>query len=127
MFQIKKIAWAFAFLGACAVLSWPAAAAAEDDDVATVTVTGSLIPQSQIETAVPVTVISAEDMQVRGFTSVADAVQQAAFSTGSVQGQQFVGGFTPGVKTLSLFGLSPSYVKYLIDGRPMVDYPALYN
>jgi outer membrane receptor protein involved in Fe transport len=127
MFQIKKIAWAFALLGACAVLSWPAAAADEDDDVATVTVTGSLIPQSQIETAVPVTVISAEDMQVRGFTSVADAVQQAAFSTGSVQGQQFVNGFTPGVKTLSLFGLSPSYVKYLIDGRPMVDYPALYN
>jgi iron complex outermembrane recepter protein len=28
---------------------------------------------------------------------------------------------------LSFFGLSPSYTKYLIDGRPIADYPALYN
>src|SRR5215213_392934 len=129
MFQVKRIAWTLVSLGSWAVLTGPSLAQENDadNDVATVTVTGSLIPQSQMETAVPVTVISAEDMQVRGFTSVADAIQQAAFSTGSVQGQQFVYGFTPGVKTLSLFGLSPSYVKYLIDGRPMVDYPALYN
>ena len=110
----------------------------EDSEIATVTVTGSLIPQrTDIETAAPITVISAEDLQVRGFTSVADAVQQASFSNGAVQGAQYSGGFTQGAKssasftqgaeTLSLFGLSPSYVKYLIDGRPMIDYPALYN
>ena len=100
----------------------------ETDEISTVTVTGSLIPQrTDIETAAPITVISAEDLQVRGFTSVADAVQQASFSNGAVQGAQFSGGFTQGAKTLSLFGLSPSYVKYLIDGRPMIDYPALYN
>ena len=28
---------------------------------------------------------------------------------------------------MSLFGLSPSYTKYLIDGRPIANYPALYN
>ena len=47
--------------------------------------------------------------------------------TAACRAHRFTGGFTPGAKTLSLFGLSPSYVKYLIDGRPMVDYPALYN
>jgi len=92
-----------------------------------VTVTGSLIPQSEIETATPITTITAEDMKIRGFATVADALQQSSFATGGVQGAQFTGGFTPGAQTLSLFGLSPSYVKYLIDGRPMSDFPALYN
>lgn len=92
-----------------------------------VVVTGSLIPQSKVETATPVTSITADDLQVRGFSTVADALQQSAFSTGSVQGAQFSYGFTQGAKTLSMFGLSPSYVKYLIDGLPMSDYPALYN
>jgi len=92
-----------------------------------IVVTGSLIPQTSLETARPVTVISAEDLQTRGFTSVADALQQSSFATGGVQGNQTSASFTQGAETLSLFGLSPSYVKYLIDGRPMANYPALYN
>ena len=92
-----------------------------------VVVTGSLIPQTEIETFKPVTIITAEDLQTRGFTSVADALQQSSFATGGVQGNQTSASFTQGAETLSLFGLSPSYVKYLIDGRPMANYPALYN
>lgn len=98
-----------------------------DKELESVVVTGTLIPQAKVETTVPVTTITAADMQARGFASVADALQQSTFATGSVQGPQFSNGFTPGAQTLSLFGLSPSYVKYLIDGRPMSDYPALYN
>jgi len=109
----------------------PVSAAGEssgsDKELEAVVVTGTLIPQAKVETTVPVTTITAADMQARGFASVADALQQSTFATGSVQGPQFSGGFTPGAQTLSLFGLSPSYVKYLIDGRPMSDYPALYN
>ena len=93
----------------------------------TVVVTGSLIPQAKAETATPVTVITAEDLQDRGFTTVADALQHLSFATGSVENGQFSGGFTQGAQTLSFFGLSPSYTKYLIDGRPIADYPALYN
>ena len=92
-----------------------------------VTVTGSLIPQSQIETFVPVTVISAEDIQSRGFSNVAEVLQKSSFATGGVQNNQSSASFTQGAETLSLFGLSSSYVKYLIDGRPMANYPALYN
>jgi outer membrane receptor protein involved in Fe transport len=99
----------------------------KEESVEEVVVTGSLIPQSKSETSTPVTVITADEIQQRGFTSVADALQQSSFATGSVQGAQFSGGFTPGAQTLSLFGLDPSYVKYLIDGLPMADYPALYN
>lgn len=59
----------------------------EGDDAKTlekVIVTGSLIPQTQIETATPVMVITAEDIAARGFTGVADALQKSTFATGSV-------------------------------------------
>ena len=92
-----------------------------------VTVTGSLIPQSQVETATPVITITAQDMKSRGFVTVAEALQKASFATGSVQGPQDNNSFTTGAKTLSLFGLPVGFVKYLIDGRPMGDFPGLYN
>ncbi|HWG87443.1 MAG TPA: TonB-dependent receptor [Candidatus Acidoferrales bacterium] len=92
-----------------------------------VTVTGSLIPQTQIETAQPIITITADQLKAKGFTTVAEALQQASFSTGSVQGPQDTNSFTTGAQTLSLFGLSASYTKYLIDGRPMGNFPGLYN
>jgi outer membrane receptor protein involved in Fe transport len=102
-------------------------APSKDADLQEVVVTGSLIPRARVETSTPITVITAEDIQAKGFATIADALQHASFATGSVQGGGYSGGFTQAVQTLSLFGLSPSYVKYLIDGRPMADYPALYN
>ena len=93
----------------------------------TITVTGSLIPQTQIETATPVTTITTEDMKVRGFATVAEALQGVSFATGSVQGSQSSGSFTQGAETVSLFGLNPGYTKYLINGKPMGSFPALYN
>ncbi|QAU25539.1 TonB-dependent receptor [Dyella sp. M7H15-1] len=92
-----------------------------------VTVTGSLIPQTQVETSTPTTTITAAQLKEKGFTSVADALQQASFATGSAQGAQDTNSFTPGAQTLSMFGLNVGYVKYLINGRPMGDFPALYN
>ena len=92
-----------------------------------IVVTGSLIPQTTLETAQPVLIISAEDLRTRGFTSVQDALHQSSFATGGVQGNQTSASFTQGAETNSLFGLDPGYTKYLIDGRPMANYPALYN
>ena len=96
-------------------------------DLDKVTVTGSLIPQTTLETFTPVTIISAEDIQARGFNTVAEVLQSSSFATGGVQNNQSSASFTQGAETLSLFGLSASYMKYLIDGRPMANYPALYN
>lgn len=93
----------------------------------TIIVTGSLIPQTEIETATPITTITAEDIKIRGFSTVAEALQSTSFATGSVQGQQSSASFTQGAETVSLFGLNPGYVKYLINGRPMGHFPALYN
>ncbi len=91
-----------------------------------IVVTGSLIPQSQVELATPVTVITEEDIQKKGFADVAEALQRSAFATGAVENGQFAG-FTQAAKVVSFFGLDASFTKYLIDGRPISQYPALYN
>jgi len=93
----------------------------------TITVTGSLIPQTEIETATPITTITAEDIKARGFATVAEALQGVSFATGAVQGSQTSASFTQGAETVSLFGLNPGYTKYLINGKPMGSFPALYN
>ena len=99
----------------------------QPDELEEVVVTGSLIPQARAEISTPVTTITIDDIQAKGFANVAEALQHTSFATGAVQGAQSTNGFTPGASTLSLFGLSPSYTKYLLDGRPLADYPALYN
>lgn len=119
---------AFALFSSLAAAATPAIA----QDAATtsldrVTVTGSLIPQTDIETHTPVLTVTAEDIQTRGFTSVADVLQQSSLSTGGLQGGQTSASFTQGAEAAGMFGLSPGYTKYLINGRPMLSYPALYN
>lgn len=119
-----------ALLAPTAAFAQDAAPAPEQADATNldkVTVTGSLIPKTQLENFTPVTTISAEDIKARGFTSVSDVLQKSAFSTGGVQGGQSSASFTQGAETVSMFGLDPGYTKYLIDGRPMANYPALYN
>lgn len=92
-----------------------------------VTVTGSLIPQTEIETATPIVTITAQEMKAKGFTTIAQALQQSSFANGSVQGMQDTNSFTTGAETLSMFGLPVGFVKYLVDGRPMGNFPGLYN
>ncbi|QSX80040.1 TonB-dependent receptor [Lysobacter solisilvae] len=106
----------------------PAATTDQDaTELDKVVVTGSLIPQTTLETFKPVTVITADDLQARGFNSVQEALNQSSMATGGVQGNQSSASFTQGAETNSLFGLPVGYTKYLIDGRPMANYPALYN
>ena len=93
----------------------------------TVTVTGSLIPQAEIETASPVITISAQQIERQGFGTVYEALRAQPLATGSVQDNQTNGGFTPGAETLSLLGLDPGFTLFLINGHPLSDYPLLYN
>jgi outer membrane receptor protein involved in Fe transport len=93
----------------------------------TVTVTGSLIPKAQIETASPVITITSADIERQGFKNVYEALRSLPTATGSVQDNQFTNSFTPGANTVSLLGLDPSFTLVLLNGRPMADYPFLYN
>ncbi|GAH79821.1 unnamed protein product, partial [marine sediment metagenome] len=64
----------------------------EPAELQKVVVTGSLIPQAQIETASPTITISAKDMQKQGFANVYDALRSMPIATGAVQDGQFQGG-----------------------------------
>ena len=71
--------------GAAANETQPQPAATDSKDAKTldkVVVTGSLIPRSQLETATPVTTITASDIRARGFTSVSDALQKSIVQSG---------------------------------------------
>lgn len=92
-----------------------------------VVVTGSLIPQAQQETASPVTTITAEQIEQQGYRNVSDVLRAQPLATGAVQDNQFTAGFTPGATTISLLGLDPGFTLILLDGRPLADYPLLYN
>jgi outer membrane receptor protein involved in Fe transport len=99
----------------------------EPAQITKVTVTGSRIPISQQETASPTLTITAEEMEVQGYKNVSDVLRAQPLATGAVQDNQFSAGFTPGATTISLLGLDPSFTLILLDGRPMADYPLLYN
>lgn len=92
-----------------------------------VVVTGSLIPRAQIETASPTVTITADTMKREGFKNVYDALRSLPVATGSIADSQFTSGFTPGAGTVSLLGLDPSFTLVLMNGRPMADFPFLYN
>lgn len=127
--HIPALAGAIGLL--CALPSHPARSAdtagSDTNVLQEVVVTGSLIPSAQIQTFTPVATITSEDIQNRGFADVAEAIQRLSYSTGNVQNAQYSGGFTQGAKVVSFFGLDPSYTKYLINGLPVANYPALYN
>jgi len=116
----------------CAALpfSFPLAAVAQDAPDAitldSVTVTGSRIKQSALETHVPVQVLSREDIDRSGFKSVADVVQNltasgAALNTKFNSSGNFGfppdgGGVGAGAATVDLRHLGPKRVLVLVDG-----------
>ncbi|HTD29073.1 MAG TPA: TonB-dependent receptor, partial [Xanthomonadaceae bacterium] len=92
-----------------------------------VTVTGSLIPQSQLQTASPVITITAQDIERQGFKTVYDALHALPIATGSVEDSQYQGSNTQAANTVSLFGLDPGFTLVLINGHPVADYPIPYK
>ncbi|MEP6940948.1 MAG: TonB-dependent receptor plug domain-containing protein, partial [Rudaea sp.] len=126
-------------MGLCASLSIGNAHAQSSDDQSSdqkkkettelqpVMVTGSLIPRAQIETATPVVTITSQDIEKQGFKNVYDALRSLPTAVGSVQDSQFTNSFTPGANTVALLGLDPSFTLVLMNGKPLADYPFLYN
>ncbi|MFZ4122088.1 MAG: TonB-dependent receptor plug domain-containing protein [Caulobacterales bacterium] len=93
----------------------PAVAQESGDDV--IVVTGSRIPQPNLETTSPVTSITAEDITTQGVTRVEDLVNQLpqAFAA---QASTVSNGST-GTATVDLRGLGSERTLVLIDGRRM--------
>lgn len=103
--------------------------AQEDEAIEEVVVTGSRIPRTGFDTMLPANVISAEFMERRGYTNVADALNEVT-SFGGV-GSGFSGGegdpddsdqnsFSTGQNFVNFFGLGSQRTLTLVNGRRFV-------
>ncbi len=100
----------------------PAFAQSGDPSLGRVEITGSNIRRAQAETAAPVQVITREDIDKSGKTSVAEYLQTlTADNQGSVP-MTFGNGFAVGASGVSLRGLGAQSTLVLINGRRIAPY-----
>lgn len=117
------------FTGFVASSAFGTVALAQDDNDESVeeqgkiTVTGSRIKRSDVEGALPVTVISREQIELSGESSAADFIRNLTFnSTGSFRPQS--GSSAQGTAAVSLRGLGSSRTLVLVDGRRLAKSPS---
>ncbi|HTX24582.1 MAG TPA: TonB-dependent receptor [Steroidobacteraceae bacterium] len=112
-----------ASLAAYAQEQTQAQAQAEQAPLQEVVVTGTMIKRSDFETPSPVQLITAEDMQNSGFTSVSQVLSNLAANGQGTLSQSFAGAFASGASGIALRGLTVGATLTLIDGERMVAYP----
>jgi len=88
-----------------------------------VVVTGSIFRRTNTETASPVSVLSATNLQQRGLTTIADAVQTISAGNGGSVPQNFTGAFASGAQSISLRALTTNSTLTLFDGLRAAPYP----
>ncbi len=99
---------------------------ADDEELALeeVIVTGSIIKRPETATASPVSVLTEQELDVRGINTVADAVVMLpANNAGTMNTSWSTWGFTPGASAVSLRGLTTSATLTIFDGMRMAPYP----
>ncbi|MRW92889.1 TonB-dependent receptor [Duganella sp. FT80W] len=97
--------------------------AAGSEPVQKVVVTGSLISRTDTETATPVQVLTAQDIQRSGKTSVAELLSDLAANGAGTLGTGFSGAFANGASGVSLRGLTVGATLVLVDGHRLAPYP----
>jgi iron complex outermembrane receptor protein len=98
-------------------------AAAGQQPMQKVVVTGSLISRADKETPAPVQVLTAADLAKTGYTSVAEVLSNLAANGQGTLGTGFAGAFANGAAGVSLRGLTVGATLVLIDGHRMAPYP----
>ena len=91
-----------------------------------VEITGSNIRRADKETPSPVQVITAEELQKSGFSSVSDVLRNLTANGQGTVSQANNNGFSPGASGIALRGLTVGATLVLIDGHRMAPYP-LYD
>jgi iron complex outermembrane receptor protein len=127
--KIFSVAFCACFMGISGS-GWAQQDAADEEDeleLDRVKVTGSRISRAQVEGPSPVVVLTAEDMQKEGFTTVYEALNTLTQNISNTQDDQFAGGFTQNANVVDLRGLGPGRTLVLINGRRTTDYPLPFN
>lgn len=87
-----------------------------------VVVTGSLIRRNDFETPSPVQVVTSQDLEQSGFTSVSEVLRNLAANGSGTLSQSFNFAFAGGASGVALRGLTVGGTLTLIDGQRMVPY-----
>ncbi|ABM00044.1 TonB-dependent siderophore receptor [Shewanella amazonensis] len=125
MLKTTRIAWAvncvlLATSASAVVSSQAFAEEAQAKDVERIAVTGSRIQRQDMETASPVTVISADAIRAEGFTSVDQMLQAQTSMAGAAVGSSTNNG-ADGVAQVDLRGMGAERTLVLLNGRRMVN------
>jgi iron complex outermembrane receptor protein len=131
MFKLKSMPFAISCaIAGSALVALPAMAQTTEAAGATsaqstqrVVVTGSLISRTDTETPTPVQVLTAQDIQRSGKTSVAELLNDLAANGQGTLGSGFSGAFANGASGVSLRGLTVGATLVLIDGHRVAPYP----
>jgi iron complex outermembrane receptor protein len=99
------------------------AAGATPQQVQRVVVTGSLISRTDTETPTPVQVLTAQDIQRSGKSSIGELLNDLAANGQGTLGSGFSGAFANGAQGVSLRGLTVGATLVLIDGHRVAPYP----
>jgi iron complex outermembrane receptor protein len=124
MLRKSRISAAIAFALA-SLAAAPSVSAEEGQNVEKlqkIKVTGSRISTTQVEGPSPVTMISAKDIEARGFNSAADILGSLSQNSG-VMNQTDSFSFTPAAQSVNLRGLGAGKTLVLVDGRRLPQYP----
>jgi len=103
------------------MISMPTWAQDEDEDAAelgSIEITGSRLKQTDMETAQPVTIITREQIELSGFATVSDVLQNTPYN--SFGSFKETSGYSSGqavVNEISLRGLGSQRTLVLLDGR----------
>lgn len=101
------------------------AQAADSGDNDAIIVTGSILRRTDTETPSPVTIVSTENLDKRGVSTIQDGLQRLASNNGPALTNSFSanGAFAAGASAISLRGLSTNSTLVLFDGMRAAYYP----
>ncbi|MCM2680245.1 TonB-dependent receptor plug domain-containing protein [Echinimonas agarilytica] len=126
MYNVKLKPLAVAIVSAFSISAIALPAAAQDssdknvEDVEQISVTGSRIKRTDMETASPVSIITADDISLGSYTSVEQVLQQSTASNGIATGAASNNGGV-GAARVNLRGLGSQRTLILVNGRRMVN------
>ncbi|MCL5255665.1 MAG: TonB-dependent receptor plug domain-containing protein, partial [Gammaproteobacteria bacterium] len=124
----KSVRLALMYGATATALSGASVAVAQDENTSMdrperIQVTGSRIQRTDMEGALPVTVIDRESIEMSGEISVSDLLRNTAFnSAGSIRPQS--GSSAQGVSSVDMRGLGANRTLILVDGRRLTMSPS---
>jgi len=96
---------------------------AVDEKIERLEVTGSRIKRTDLEGVAPVTVITAADIELSGFSNVEELLQASIANAGrTVEGNE--SSWTQGASTINLRGMGANRTLVLVNGKRVPQYPA---